>query len=386
MSIAPNQPVQQSNRTIIVDILRGWALLGVVIMNYLDFFTIDRNWEKFNPDVLTNVLLYVTQFVFSAKAWTMLSLLFGYGFAVLMDNIKEKGHNPYGFFAGRMFWLLVLAFINSALFFGDILKDYALLGFILLLFYHSSAKTTFITSLVLLVVIPALSAYISSLGGSGWLSLPKLFPLYKSNNLFNVLYFGLKGTWVAQMASKPYLYTVHLVMLCCMLWGFSLYQINFFNNLPSKLKYIKRAFFIALTLSVLFTVFFAIAEHYKLPHYKYYNINYWSILSTMTTIGSAIIWLYIAGKLQSFFANLAVIGKMTLTNYMVQNLIGLLVFSGFGLKIWSTYPLWFYVLLALVVYTLQVYFSKWWLSKYNYGPIEWIWRQLSYRKRLPLKR
>jgi len=386
MSIASNQPIQQFNRTIIVDILRGWALLGVVIMNYLDFFTIDRNWDKFNPDIFTNVLLYVTQLIFSAKAWTMLSLLFGYGFAVLMDNIKEKGHNPYSFFAGRMFWLLVLAFINSALFFGDILKDYALLGLVLLLFYRSSAKTTFISSLVLLIVIPALSAYISSLGGSGWLSLPKLFPLYKSNNLFNVLYFGLKGTWVAQMVSKPYLYTVHVVMLCCMLWGFSLYKINFFNNLPSKLKYIKRAFFIALTLSVLFMVFFMIAQHYKLPHYKYYNIYYWSILSTMITIGSAITWLYVAGKLKSFFANLALIGKMTLTNYMVQNLIGLLVFSGFGLKVWSTYPLWFYITLALIVYTLQVYFSKWWLSRYNYGPIEWIWRQLSYRKKLPLKR
>lgn len=381
-----NQPIQQSNRTIIVDILRGWALLGVVIMNYLDFFTIERDWDKFNPDVFTNILLYVTQLVFSAKAWTMLSLLFGYGFAVLMDNIKEKGHNPYGFFAGRMFWLLVLAFINSALFFGDILKDYALLGLVLLLFYRSSAKTTFITSLVLLIAIPALSAYISSLGGSGWLFLPKLFPLYKSNNLFNVLYFGLKGTWVAQMVSKPYLYTVHVVMLCCMLWGFSLYKINFFNNLPSKLKTIKRAFFTALALSVFFTVFFLIAQRYKIPHYKYYNIYYWSILSAMITIGSAITWLYLAGKLKPFFANLALIGKMTLTNYMVQNLIGLLVFSGFGLKIWSTYPLWFYVLLALVVYTLQVYFSKWWLSKYNYGPIEWIWRQLSYRKKLPLKR
>ena len=90
--------------------------------------------------------------------------------------------------------------------------------------------------------------------------------------------------------------------------------------------------------------------------------------------------------MKTFFNYLQVMGKMTLTNYMVQNLIGLLVFSGFGLGILSTKPLWYYISLALGVYILQIIFSKWWLSKYNYGPIEWIWRQLSYRKRLPLKK
>ena len=106
----------------------------------------------------------------------------------------------------------------------------------------------------------------------------------------------------------------------------------------------------------------------------------------MIFFASTICWLYAKGLFQRFFASLAVMGKMTLTNYMVQNLIGLLVFSGFGLGIWNTKPLWFYLLLGLVVYIVQVYFSKWWLSKYNYGLVEWVWRQLSYRKRLPLKK
>ncbi|TKC12934.1 DUF418 domain-containing protein [Pedobacter polaris] len=379
-----NQPIQQNQRTIIVDVLRGWALLGVVLMNYFDFFTLGRNWQTFKPDTFTNVLMYASSIIFSAKSWTLLSLLFGYGFAVLMNNIKEKGHNAYGFFAGRMFWLLVLAFINSALFFGDILKDYAILGLILLLFYRSSAKTAFIISIILLLAIPAVAAYISTLPNDSQKEFVKLFPLYRSSDLFDVLWFGLKGTYFGEIISKPYLYTVHVVMFCCFLWGFSLYKINFFNNLVSKLKHIKRAFWISLATAIFLTGLFEIGRKLEWDFLKYYKLGYWLILSSMIFIACSICWLYITGKFKAFFAGLAVMGKMTLTNYMVQNLIGLFIFSGFGFGVWNTKPIWFYFLLAIVVYILQVFFSKWWLSKYNYGPVEWIWRQLSYRKRLPL--
>lgn len=387
MNDISSQPVQLNQRTVIVDVLRGWALFGVVLMNYYDFFTLGRNWETFKPDLLTNILMYAASFVFAAKSWTMLSMLFGYGFAVLMNNVSNKGHNPYGFFAGRMFWLLVLALVNSAIFFGDILKDYAVLGLLLLFFYRSSAKTSFIASIVLLLAIPALSSFIASLGDTGWRRMTEALPLYQSKNLLDVLWFGLKGTWFAEMISKPYLYTVHVVMFCCFLWGFTLYRINFFDQLDSKLKYIKRTFWISLGVTLLLTAFFMVGQHLKWETIgKYYNMRYWVVLSTMLLITSAICWLYIAGCGKRFFASMAIMGKMTLTNYMMQNLIGLLVFSGFGLGIFNSKPIWFYLLLAIVVYTVQVYLSKWWLSRYNYGPVEWIWRQLSYRKRLPLKK
>jgi uncharacterized protein len=380
------QPIQINQRLIIVDILRGWALFGVVLMNYYDFFTLGRNWETFKPDTVTSALMYIVSIVFAAKSWTMLSVLFGYGFAVLMNNVKEKGHNPYGFFAGRMFWLLVLAFINSALFFGDILKDYAVLGFVMLLFYRSSAKTTFIISIVLLLALPAIAGYIGGLKDTGWSQMEKQFPLYHSNNLLDVLLFGLKGTYFAQIISKPYLYTVHVAMFICFLWGFSLYKINFFNDFTGKTKQVKKAFWICLSIAIFLTLFFMIDDKLRLGFLKYYRLRYWLILATMLTIGSGLCWLFLSDKLKSLFASLAIFGKMTLTNYMTQNLIGLLVFSGFGLGYWNTKPIWFYLLLAIFIYITQVYFSKWWLSKYNYGPIEWIWRQLSYGKRLPLKK
>ena len=71
---------------------------------------------------------------------------------------------------------------------------------------------------------------------------------------------------------------------------------------------------------------------------------------------------------------------------MVQNVISFFVFSGAGLGLYNTMHPAFYVGLAIGVYILQVIFSKWWLNHYNYGPVEWLWRQLSYGKRLPIKK
>lgn len=380
------QPIQTNQRIVIIDVLRGWAILGVVIMNYFDFFTFERDWQNFKPDPLISKLIFAVSFLLASKSWTLLSLLFGYGFSVVMEKFREKGKPPCAFFAKRMFWLFAFALINSALFVGDILKDYAFLGVLMLLFYRASAKTTFTISLVLLIGLPFLEAYINSLNASGWALMPKLYPLYKSNNLTDVLWFGIKGTYVAQIVSKPYLYTVHWLMFICMLWGATLHKINFFGDVKSNAKYVQEVFWLSLIATITVTLLSNLAQQNKWAMLSYFSFKYLIVICIMLLISSAICWLYVADQAKSFFRNIAYIGRMTLTNYLTQNLIGLIIFSGVGFGVWNTKPLWFYILLAITVYTLQMYFSKWWLSKYNYGPLEWIWRQLSYGKRLRLKK
>jgi len=96
--------------------------------------------------------------------------------------------------------------------------------------------------------------------------------------------------------------------------------------------------------------------------------------------------LYNHNKLQTIFSYFRLSGKMTLTNYIVQNLLATLIFSGIGLKLYNTLPFWFYFVLAVSVFIIQLFVSKWWLSKFNYGPVEWLWRILSYRKLFPLRK
>ena len=381
------QPIQSSQRVVIVDILRGWALLGVVLMNYQDFFFMGTG----NPQIgsVSNVLLYISSIFFAAKSWTLLSFLFGYGFAVLMKNTSEKGVHSVKFFTQRMFWLLVLAVINSALFSGDILKDYAVLGLILLLFHRSSAKTAFRLSIGLLIITPFVAAYVRTHIGPYIDSLAPYYHLYKSHNIINVLWFGLTGTWHDEVISLNYTITVHIVMLCCFFLGLAAQKMNFFGDILTNKKHIKRIFWISLIVSVgLLTFSFLVNGKKYDAFYSHFSMRYLLVLSTMLFIASSLCRLYIAGKMKTFFASMQIIGKMTLTNYMTQNLLGLLLFSGFGFGFGLSHKLYlgYYYFFALLIYILQIYFSKWWLTRYYYGPIEWVWRQLSYGKRLPIRR
>lgn len=382
------QPIQQSQRTAIIDILRGWALLGVVLMNYIDYFYLGLS-PKWQPDIFARILEFTGRLVFAGKSWTMLSFLFGYGFAVLMANVAGKGINPQKFFTRRMFWLFILALINSAFFFGDILKDYAVMGLVLLLFWRCSAKVAFIISVCLMVITPAVTAYVSSLAVPGGMSLIEPYlPLYKSHNPVNVLWFGLVGTYKYEILNPGYLITVHFPMLSMFFLGLSAQKINFFTRVKENRKYIKRTFWITLTSVLLLIGMYIVSSIIKWNWMKYYQPYYFIIIGTMLFLVSSLCWLYVAGKLKRFFRSMQIIGKMTLTNYIVQNLLGIFLFSGFGLGFSLGYKLHYgyYFLFALVIYVAQTYFSKWWLSHYQYGPIEWLWRQLSYARKLPIRK
>jgi uncharacterized protein len=381
-----SMPVAANQRLVIVDALKGWALLGVVLLNYFYFFAVGKNWHTLKPNGITTAVFYITQHFFGGKSWLLLSLLFGYGFAMLIDKLKREEKYPYVFFVRRMFWLLVLAIINSAIFFGDILKDYAVLGLLLLVIHKVTPKAKFLIGAVLLLLLPFTEAYVNSLPESNINHLQVLYPYYRSNSWIDVFYFGLKGTYINQIINKPYLYSVHILMFVGMLWGSSLYKIKFFENLPLKLKLIKKTCLLSLVVNVALGIGLAYAKQHQLALLQYFSFRYWLVMSMMLCLSSAICWLYISHKAPSFLKHLSFIGRMTLTNYLMQNLIGLLVFSGIGLGLWNTQPAWFYLLLALTVYLLQIYFSKWWLARYHYGPIEWIWRQLSYGKKLDLKK
>ncbi|WP_291150962.1 DUF418 domain-containing protein [Flavobacterium sp. UBA7680] len=381
------QPIQEDKRTAIVDILRGWALLGVAIGNYVDFRYIGLERFIMKKGIFSEIVSYFNLYFFSAKSWTLLSILFGYGFAVLINNVAEKGKNPVSFFCWRMFILFIFAFINSAFWLGDILKDYAFLGLLLLFFYRSSPKTILITSGILLLSVPFLSAYINSIKQTlpDVQSTAKYLKLFYSDNWLDVFQFNLLGTYYQEMISLGYAVTVHVVMFALMLLGFYAQKINFFNRLPEFKKQLKKTFFITLIMAIIAGVLFQIAINQKVT-FPIFHPVFWIIINTMICIASGICLLYTNGKLKTIFSYFRVSGKMTLTNYLMQNIIACFLFSGIGFKIYNTLPYWFYFFLAIFVFTIQLFISKWWLSKFNYGPVEWLWRVLSYRKMFPLKK
>lgn len=381
------QPIADNKRTAIVDILRGWAILGVAIGNYTDYFYFGKP-VKHAPDMASNILQGVHQVIFAAKSWTMLSVLFGYGFAVVMNNIAAKGKSPVAFFTRRMFWLLVIAFINSAFWFGDILKDYAILGLVLLLFYKSSAKVALWVGSSLLLVLPFVVAMVSYALPYKYQHMVDTYylPQLYSNNWLDMFAAQLKGTYYLEMLSPPYAINVHIMMFACMLLGFAAQKMDLFNRLPELKKQLKMAFWVSLALAIIINIAIGMMFKFKTPVLTYFKPFYWGIFFTMTMVLTGICWLYVEGKLKAFFNGMQFMGKMTLTNYMTQNVLAVFIFLNVGLGLYNTLPFWFYFATAVGVFIIQIFVSKLWLTYYNYGPVEWIWRQLSYAKRLPIKK
>lgn len=380
-------PIEQSKRTAIVDILRGWALLGVAIGNYVDFLYIGVP-HKINNSILSEILQTINRYFFAAKSWTLLTLLFGYGFAILINNVAAKGKNPITFFSWRMILLFVLAFINSSFWLGDILKDYAFLGLVLLLFYKCSAKTLSIICAILFVSIPFIMAYVNGfkIEHPEIATNPEYLKLYHSGNWLGFFRFNLLASFYEQIIVPGYAITAHIVMLACMLFGFLLQKLDFFNRLNELKKLLKYVFVTSLITAVVIAIVFNLAIIYKASFLKFFHPLYWLVLSTMIFIATGICLLYKNGKLKTVFIYFSAGGKMTLTNYMTQSVLAAFIFSGVGLNIGDTMPYWFYFSLAIFIFILQLFISKWWLSKYNYGPIEWLWRSASYRKIFPFKK
>ncbi|MDR6760803.1 uncharacterized protein J2Y38_001001 [Flavobacterium sp. 2755] len=380
-------PVEQGKRTAILDILRGWALLGVAIGNYSGYMRIGIPHETKN-NLVSNILSYFDEYFLAGKSWTLLTVLFGYGFAILIHNVAAKGKNPVTFFTWRMLLLFGLAFIDSSFWFGDILKDYAFLGLILLLFYKSSAKTLGYISAILILFIPFLMAYIKGLNIErvSIITNPEYLKLYHSGNWLDFFKFNLFANFYQQIIAPGYAIVAHTVMLGCMLFGAMLQKLDFFNRLKEMKKLLIYALISNLFIAVILGVVSYFATENKAEFLNYFHPYFWFIISTMIFIVSGIILLYDAQKLKTIFRYFSAGGKMTLTNYITQNILGAFIFSGIGFGIADTMPYWFYFSLAAFVFIVQLFISKWWLSKYNYGPIEWLWRSASYRKLFPLKK
>lgn len=378
------KPIEQNQRIVIIDILRGWALIGVVLVNYFLFFYFGKDLKIPKEDYTSHIVRLLTDIIFTNKSRIMLNVLFGFSFAILIEKISLEESNPKIFFLRRMLLLFVIGLLNTCFYYGDFLKDYAIVGIMLLPFYNASAKTSLVIALFLFLFYPFSSDFLWKYFATN--NKVTNISLYESADIFNVFLFGFKEG-AKELFDVSRLLGINLFVLACFLFGQFLYKFDFFSKILSNEISAKKLFWKCLITTIIIAICSQVIKQiFKTDIFKHYNIEFWLEFGLMCVLLTSICWLYKKGKLMIFFNGLQSVGKMTLTNYIVQNITGILLFSGFGLGLLHHLPFYGYISIALGIYILQVYFSKWWLANYNYGPVEWIWRQLTYMKRLPIKR
>lgn len=375
-------PIPQNQRIPIIDILRGWALIGVVLVNYFLFFYLIPIADIPQNEYTSHILRLLTDIFFTNKSRIMLNVLFGFGFATVLNNVARKRINPVLFFAKRMFWLFIIGIINTCFYYGDFLKDYAIVGLMMLLFYKADEKVSLYFAIFFMLTYPATGDFF----GNHEIIQTRAtdLGLYQSHNLVKVLSYGFfEGT--KELYSLGRLLGINFFVLACFLVGQYFYKIDFFRKIIDGEISAKKIFWTSLLTTISIAIITkGLPKVLKTDIFKHYDTLFWLEFGLMLVILSAICWLYKKNKLKRFFSSLQRVGKMTLTNYVMQNIISITLFSGFGLGLLSNLPLFGYILIALTIYFAQTFFSKWWLSKFKYGPIEWIWRMLSYGNKLPI--
>jgi uncharacterized protein len=403
-------PVDLSDRATILDVLRGFALLGVLMDNMFGFtgysFFTQAQREGLST-FMSDGILGISELAFvHGKFYSLFSLLFGIGFSIILMRNEQKGINPLKIFYRRLFILLLIGAGHLFLLWeGDILVLYALLGFLLPLFRKCSDKTLLILASVL-VLSPILidlvkvllhvktGAFLDNLAQT----VDKSTGLPIDDTFSQYLYKEGSGwqEWRNWQASG-YLYRyAYLIESNRFPKVFGMFLIGFlvgrkmmyahledYTTLFKKLR--KWGFIIGIPGSIALAGFEIFGKPVPNPIGLAHTTLY--AISVVPLSLAYISWLclhWVNTKGNTRFKWLAPLGRMALSNYIMQTLLGVFIFYGVGLGIGGSIGPTLFFPIAFGIYIFQILFSTWWLKHFNYGPLEWIWRMLTYGKRLKI--
>lgn len=320
---------------------------------------------------------------------TLFSILFGYGFGLILESLEKKNINPNFFFVKRMFWLFLFGVIHSIFWWGDVLNLYAMSGLLLLLFRNRSTKIILFFAILFMIVIPVFISYLlrnrpETFTESDILG---LYYQYKQGTLFEVIKFNINFYYRMFIVSGVNLHDI-IETLGRFLLGYFLLRMKFFHTVEKKKSTFKRIALLAAPVMVGYFIFrwLLINETIHVNQYIVSTFLSIGVLSTTTFYVSVLVIAYLSFGMNKFFTALQALGRMTLTNYLLVSAFLILLLYGFGFNKLGELPIHIIWLHAFVWLFVEIMFSTYWLKQFRYGPTEWIWRQLTYWKRLQLRK
>ena len=399
-------PISLPERIEILDVLRGLAVCGILIGNmqwFSGYGMMPPSIGRQSPfaDQLTHFLVH---FFVEGKFYSIFSFLFGFGFALQIARAEERGDLKASLFKRRLFWLLVIGLLHAYLLWsGDILSIYALMGFVLILFRKktNSAMLKWAAGLLAIPILTYLLLYILFVAFVPPGAVAKL----------DAAQLDFWNTTVRNVPQSGYLqiitgYNLNMIvgryaslilemrlpkLLAMFLLGSYAYRRGFFHNLSSLQSFIRRVLVYGLILGVVGNVAFAAlagaeAVFPPSPAGIVGVISYaFGVPALALGLIALVATLWQKAAWRRLLAWLAPVGRMALTNYLMQTVICVFIFYGYGFGQYGRFGATKATLTALAIFLCQILVSALWLKYFAYGPMEWIWRQLTYRKRLSLR-
>ena len=404
---SPLTPVRTPDRIDALDLLRGFAVLGILVMNIQSYgmpgsaYFFPTSFGDMGG--LNGLVWWIGDLLFESKFITIFSMLFGAGIALMSDRARASGRGFAGLHYRRMGWLLVIGLIHAYLLWsGDILVSYAVCGLVVFLFRRSSPRKLVIWGLVFLLIGSTMSCL------SGWSSRqwpPEVLSEMKENFFPPAPKIAeevadMQGGFAAQskhrVAASAFMHATVLPWymlwrgLGVMLLGMALYRTGVLTgeaHVRTYRLFIVLGLAVGLPLTVWGNMRTLAIDWDVIPSFFHIGqYSYWG--SILMALGWISVWMLLqrSGAVEGLRTRLRAVGRMALTNYLMQTVLGVLIFTGTGLGLFGRVPRIGQAGLVVLIWALQLAWSPWWLARFRFGPAEWLWRSLSYRSRQPFRR
>jgi uncharacterized protein len=395
-----------SERIAVVDVLRAFALFGIIINHATTGFLAGPAPNPlFNVfGALDDAVIKLAEILTFGKFFAIFSFLFGLSFAIQMQNAERKNAHFSGRFAWRLVILFAIGLAHSLFFSGDILTTYALLGLLLIPFRKRTNKTLIITALILILNIPGLL-----LGVAQTLAPPptpeqqqaqaqmKQQFTQQAQQQFEIKQAGTLRELMSVNITQGTLNRLFFQVFTGRLWvTFGLFllglyagRLHLFRETDATRNIFRRVFVwggitagVSTIIMILYPTRIAFGEPPNLLSVFASSVQQASLAAFFVAVVTLLFW----KRPQGWLAELAPTGKMGLTTYLMQSVFGLVAFYGIGFGLLGQLGAASYVGLGILFFAGQILFARWWLRYFTIGPVEWLWRSLTHFKVQPALR
>ena len=389
-----------------LDILRGAALLGILIMNMISFGLPSSHY--FNPlaegplKTLDHLAFLFSEVFANEKFMGLFSILFGAGVVLFTERIESKGMSAAIWHYRRNLWLFVFGMAHAYLLWsGDILVTYAICSVWLFFFRHWSARGLLIAA-GLCLGLTMLSNLLVGYSIPNWTleEVNELRSFWTADNAHLAQEVSTyRGSWVEQMAKRiPGSVAVQTTLMPfvapratgMMLLGMALFKTGALTGKRNR-RWNGRLAIVGIGLGTLISAY-GVGQNEQANWAAEYSLFIGSQFRTLGMIAlvlgyiGTLLWLCEGRAGKWMECRLAPVGRMAMTNYLMQTILATTVMYGHGLGWFNTMgraELWGII---LPIWLLQILWSKWWMDRFRFGPFEWLWRTATYWKPQPMRR
>jgi uncharacterized protein len=400
-------PIDPAQRLRHVDIVRGFALFGVMLVNMFNFGATSIIWTE-PPDVAAQSVM---RFLFETKSWRLFSFLFGFGFALQFLRAEQRQVKLLPTFVLRMALLFCFGMANALLYSGDILMYYAQMGLLLILFWKVPPRALLLIAAGCLFIFPAQRAVQTMVIGTTPYAdsiemrlerarahndeLLQTHP-YSVGSLADIArenaevippnplvdYYGVE--------SAPAFFAMFLL-------GLYVGRRRILHEPSRHEQLIHRTCFWGIGLGIIamslerllyFSIDYQVfREHLVAPLPQFVGDIAFAYGSTALALGYAAGFVLLARheRWQRLVKPLAAVGRMALSIYLMQTLMFSTLFYSYGFGQSGRIGPAMVFLYAILFFAIQVPIANWWLQRFRFGPAEWLWRSLTYRRRQPMR-